>query len=126
MFSRFIIIYLFALIPPLPARADGEPFQWLNWFESTNSSISGIGTDRSGHIYVVGNYVGSLKIGKRQLPFANTADIYIAQLTRHGKANWVRPLDSGGDDGATRVAFGKSGELFLCGNWGVATASSIG
>jgi hypothetical protein len=110
--------FVILLCAVVMARADDGPFKWLDWFESTNASIVGVEADRAGNVYVVGNYLGTVRVESRQLPFATTPDIFILKLTRHGKPIWVHRLDSGGDDGAIRMDVSDNGDVYLCGRWG--------
>ena len=106
--------------------AQGSPFEWVRLIEpvsprgTTNRvSLEDIATDRSGHIYVNGNFAGVITFGTTNLSSPSLrGSSFLAKYDLAGKLLWVvsqNASEAGNSLGVSGLAVDSLGNSYTCG-----------
>jgi hypothetical protein len=95
-------------------------FVWAKRIGGTLSDVPfDVGFDGFGHVYMTGNFKGTIDFdpgpGVFNVTAAGNNDIYILKLSTAGNFIWAKTMGGVGDDGATAITFDKLGNVYTCG-----------
>jgi len=90
-------------------------FQWVSHGTSTGGVIQAldIGADKSGQIYVVGEYAGTGTWGSTVLTAVGDTDVYVARLDSSGKFDWVTSGGGTLEDAPWGIAVDPQGDTVV-------------
>jgi hypothetical protein len=74
-----------------------------------------LAVDRSGNVYLAGNFQGPAAFGGTTLTGAGSDDVFVAKLTSAGTVAWARQLGGSGSDWAARLALDGAGSVYVTG-----------
>ena len=93
--------------------------QWSKRFGSTGSDVgSGIGTDSSGNVYVIGNFAGTVNFGGSNLVGVGGSDIFLVKLNSSGTHVWSKMFGGTGNENGLAIAVKADGTLAITGSFG--------
>lgn len=78
---------------------------------------SGVATDSAGNTYAVGSFSGMADFEIKKLNATGGDDLYVMQLDAMGIAKWAVAYGGMGNDVATSIAVGPSGDLYVSGSF---------
>ena len=93
--------------------------QWAESIGGTSSDYgSGIATDSSGNVYVIGRYFGSTTIGTTILNSSGSNyDVFIAKYDTSGAVQWARRIGGTSSDYGYGIATDSAGNVYVTGQY---------
>ncbi|MFZ4521480.1 MAG: T9SS type A sorting domain-containing protein [Bacteroidales bacterium] len=85
------------------------------WNESTYEGIAVYYDPVSNAIFVAGEFAGTAGFGSCTLTSKGGVDIFLVKYDPAGNCLWGRKVGGIGDDEADRIAFDKTGNIYMCG-----------
>ena len=92
-------------------------FQWVKSISGTSTDNgTGIATDSSGNVYVIGYYVGTIDFGSgTSLTSAGSGDAFVAKYNTGGTVQWAKSIGNTGSDAGFGIATDSSGNVYVIG-----------
>jgi Fibronectin type III domain/Beta-propeller repeat len=91
---------------------------WSKRFGSTGADLgTGVATDSSGNVVVVGTFTGSINLGGGSLTSAGGRDMFVAKFSATGLHVWSKRFGGTGNDDVRGVAVDGSGNVVVTGQF---------
>jgi hypothetical protein len=91
---------------------------WSRRFGSTGADLgTGVGTDSSGNVVVVGTFTGSIDLGGGSLTSAGGRDIFVAKFSATGQHVWSKRFGGTDNDDVRGVAVDRAGDVVVTGQF---------
>lgn len=97
---------------------DGD-LVWARQFGSTVSEapLAGLAADAAGHVYLAGEFSGTLTGDDLSLTSSGGTDGFLVRLDEAGRTVWSASFGATGDDRATALAISPTGLLIVAGSF---------
>jgi len=93
-------------------------FEWIRLAGGTNQVLdNGIKVDRTGNIYVIGNFTGGAILGTTGLVTSAEKDIFVAKFSNIGQLQWVRTSAGGGYNICWGMTLDTNANVYITGSF---------
>ncbi|GEM_PF-3230709 len=128
--SLLLLVVTLLLGSTIVLRAQIPHSEWVRGVgERVYNDIGrAVAIDAAGNVYVTGQYITKLTIGKAKLKNMdgdlNNTDIFVAKYNTHGVAQWAKRIHGRSNDYANGIAVDASGNAFVTGYFSSSSLTS--
>ena len=115
-----VLLYLSSVLiaHAVPALAQAPPYYWSQRLGNASSeSVTSVGIDASGYIYLAGNFTGTLNVGGVNLVSNGADDIFLAKYGPNGSHKWSKSYGAVLSEYVLDMAVDGSGNIMLTGQF---------